>query len=144
MNPHAFMNQLEAQEIRDAIARAEKKTSGEIRVQIIHDKAADPVAAAHARFRALRMHKTQRRNAILIFIAPASQTFAIVGDVGVHALCGDEFWQQTRDAMAAHLKERRYAEAILEGIARAGELLAQHFPPVAGDRNELADDVLEG
>ncbi|HVS70358.1 MAG TPA: TPM domain-containing protein [Phycisphaerae bacterium] len=143
MNPYAFLSQLESDQIRAAILRAERNTSGEIRVLIVHEPAPDPVAEAHARFRALRMHKTKRRNAILIFIAPASQTFAVVGDVGVHALCGEEFWHDLRDAMVPHLKARHYTEAIVLAIARAGELLAQHFPPTSDDRDELPDAVLE-
>ncbi len=143
MNPYAFLSAIQSSELRRAIARAERQTSGEIRVLVIHDPAPDPVAAAHARFRALRMHTTKRRNAILLFVAPASQTFAIVGDVGVHAVCGDDFWTSVRDAMADHLKKRNYAEALLLGIQKAGALLAEHFPPDDHNPNELPNTILQ-
>lgn len=143
MNPYAFLSQLESDQLHAAIRRAEQNTSAEIRVLIVHEPAPDPVAEAHARFRALRMHKTKRRNAVLILVAPASNTFAIVGDVGIHALCGDDFWRSVRDAMTPHLKARHYTEALLLAIGRAGELLAQHFPPGDDDRNELPDAIVE-
>jgi uncharacterized membrane protein len=143
MNPHAFLNQIPSGEIEAAIAAAEKNTSGEIRVFVTHHECTDPVAAATRQFAELGMEQTKQRNAVLLFVAPASQTFAIVGDDGVHAKCGAAFWDSVRDEMAGYFKKREYLQAIVHGIGRAGALLAKHFPPEAGHDagNELADKV---
>jgi uncharacterized membrane protein len=141
MNPHAFLRQLHPATIRSAIAKAERLTSGEIRVFISRHECDDPLAAAQRQFDTLGMANTRLRNAVLLFIAPASQAFAIIGDSGIHEKCGAAFWDIVRAEMTAQFKQRHYLQAILHGIARAGEILAVHFPPDARQPHELSDDV---
>lgn len=141
MNPHAFLRQLHPATIEAAITKAERLTSGEIRVFVSHLECADPLAAAKRQFDALGMANTRLRNAVLIFVAPASQTFAIIGDTAAHEKCGEPFWHQLREEMAAYFKSRHYLQAIVHGIARTGEMLATHFPPDATPRHELPNRV---
>jgi uncharacterized membrane protein len=89
------------------------------------------------------MHQTKHRNAVLIFVAPRSRTFAAIGDEAVHARCGDDFWRELADAMTAYFKRGDFTEGLVHGISRAGELLAAHFPREPDDRNELPDEVIE-
>ena len=126
-----------------AIGEAEKKTSGEIRVLLARHKAPDPVAAAQRHFERLGMTRTQHRNGVLVFLAPRSRTFAVIGDTGVHEKCGDPFWRELADAMSEHFKRGDFTAGLVHGIERAGALLAGHFPPAAGDRNELPDEIEE-
>ena len=67
-----------------AIAAAEARTSGEIRVFISSAKAEEPVVAAERQFERMNMTQTAARNGVLIFLAPASHTFAVVGDNNIH------------------------------------------------------------
>jgi uncharacterized membrane protein len=143
-----FLNQLEHDRIVSAIAEAEKKTSGQIRVLVSHREVEDPVAAAGKEFHRLGLHRTPQRNAVLIFVAPRSQRFAVIGDQAVHEKCGDAFWTDLTTAMSGHFKQGNFTEGLLHGIARAGELLAAHFPrdPTQGrpgDQNKPADTVIE-
>ena len=124
-----------------AIAAAEQRTSGEIRVLIARHPAADPVAAAQRHFEKLGMTTTRHRNGVLIFLAPRSRTFAVVGDTAVHEKCGDSFWQELAAAMGGHFKRGDFTAGLVQGIERAGTLLAQHFPRQPGDRNELPNQV---
>ena len=126
-----------------AIERAEKGTSGEIRVAIARRKAKDPIAVARHHFERLAMHRTADRNGVLILIAPRSRNFAIIGDAGVHEKCGDVFWREVADAMAGYFKRSEFETGIIHGIERAGALLGDHFPVRPGDRNELPNDVEE-
>jgi len=112
----------------DAIRKAEKGTSGEIRVLIARHRAADPVAAARRHFKRLGMDKTRHRNSVLIFVAPRSRTFAIIGDQGVHEKCGDGFWTEVALAMGGRFKSGDFTAGLLHGIEKAGALLAEHFP----------------
>jgi uncharacterized membrane protein len=143
MKPRHFIARLERQRIEAAIQQAEHKTSGEIRVVIHRRPAEDAVAAARHEFVRLGMTKTRHRNAVLLFVAPASQSFAIMGDEGVHAKCGDAFWSEVASAMQKNFKDGNHTGAVLEGIERAGALLAEHFPREPGDANELSDQVIE-
>ncbi|MDB6094537.1 MAG: hypothetical protein JWM32_2099 [Verrucomicrobia bacterium] len=126
-----------------AIAAAEKRTSGEIRVVIARRAAPDPVAAAQEHFERLEMTRTAERNGVLIFLAPRSRTFAVIGDTGVHEKCGDAFWRILTAAMALQFKRGEFTEGLVHGIERAGALLAEHFPFTASDRNELSNDIAE-
>jgi uncharacterized membrane protein len=87
------------------------------------------------------MEKTRERNGVLIFVAPRAHKFAVVGDVSVHARCGEEFWKQLTREMGGHFGKSEFTSGIVHGVRKAGELLAQHFPRRPDDTNELPDDV---
>jgi uncharacterized membrane protein len=144
MNKAIFIKQLDHPAIEACIARAEKMTSGEIRVAVIQKPAGNPLSAAREIFAQLGMTKTKDRNAVLIFVAPSSQTFAVVGDEGVHQKCGADFWRELTASMETHFKQGNFTAGLLQGIERAGQLLATHFPRNHDDKNELPDTVIEG
>jgi uncharacterized membrane protein len=136
-----FFQKIQDDRLVRAIREAENKSSGEIRVFISRQAVEDSVAAAAARFTRLGMEKTAGRNGVLIFVAPRSQNFAIIGDLAVHEKCGPAFWESVAGEMAGHFRKSQFTEAILAGIRRAGDLLAQHFPRSASDQNELPDGI---
>lgn len=141
MRAKEFLKQVHDGKIAEAIHEAELKTSGEIRVFISRKDIEDAVAAAQEHFIQLGMAKTRDRNGVLVFVAPHTQKFAIIGDAAVHAKCGDPFWKEVADAMSSHFQRSEFTEGILQGVARAGELLAKHFPRRPDDKNELPDRV---
>ena len=124
-----------------AIAVAELRTSGEIRVVLSQRKTDEPVLAAQKEFERLGMTRTAARNGVLIFLAPASRTFAVIGDRGVHEKCGDAFWRELAAAMTGCFVRGEFTEGLVLGIERAGALLAEHFPRQPDDRNELPDSI---
>lgn len=133
MHWRLFMPRIEHGRVLAAIRAAESKTSGEIRVLIARHKVAEPVAAAQAYFRRLGMEKSRHRNGVLIFIAPLSRNFAVIGDSGVHEKCGDAFWTELAAAMGARFRQKAFTDGLVHGIERAGELLAASFPRAASD-----------
>ena len=141
MKTREFLAQLRHDEIVAAIGAAELKTSGEIRVFVSHRRLDDPMAAARRAFEKLGMTRTRERNGVLIFVAPRAQAFAVLGDSGVHERCGDSFWQQLAAELSEHFRQSQFTEGVVQAVAKAGELLAQHFPRQADDRNELPDAV---
>ncbi len=141
MKAKEFLSQLQHDEIVTAIQKVEKTTSGEIRVFISRHEPDDPVKAAQVEFARLKMDKTPEKNGVLIYVAPRAHKFAVIGDAGVHERCGDEFWTRVAAEMTGHFKRGEFTEGILHGVKKAGELLAEHFPRKAGDRNHLPDDI---
>jgi uncharacterized membrane protein len=128
MHPKKLIQQLPHDTIVGAIREAEQKTSGEIRVLISHKSVADTVAEAQKEFVRLGMTNSPEKNGVLIFVAPRSHKFAVIGDSGVHAKCGDLFWQELAKAMTGYFRKSEFTEGIIHGVRKAGELLAEHFP----------------
>ena len=141
MKAREFLKQVHHQEVVAAIRSAEMKTSGEIRVFVSHKEDEDPVSAAKSHFLRLKMDQTRERNAVLLFVAPRSQNFAVIGDTGVHARCGDEFWRELSADLSFHFRKSEFTAGLVRGIDKAGQLLAKHFPRLPDDHNELPDAV---
>jgi uncharacterized membrane protein len=128
MRPDHFLNRLEHHQIIDAIHKAERATTGHIRVYVAHSKAPDPIFAAVHRFQKLKMHQNPKHNAILIFIAPKSQTYAVIGGRSIHEKAGDTAWQSLATNIGENLKSSQFTSAIISGVEEAGSLLQTHFP----------------
>ncbi len=126
-----------------AIRMAEENTSGEIRVHLKKKCKKDVLAEARKIFKKLGMHRTEQRNAVLIFVSPESRQFAIVGDAGIHEKVKDEFWDSTRDVMADFFRQGKMKEAVLAGVGGIGEKLKHYFPAKAVNLNELPNTVTE-
>lgn len=142
MKPDELIEKLDDTRIVEAIAAAERRSSGEIRVCISHRRRTDALAAARQRFFKLGMERTRRRNGVLIFFAPRTRQFAVWGDTGVHAKCGEDFWKGMVAEMTPLLKEGRFTDAVVLAAEKVGEVLARHFPPDPDDRNELPNRVV--
>ena len=143
MNPQSFLSRLDHDRVVAAIREAEDRSRGEIRVHVARKAVEDPQRAAAALFEKLGMAATADRNGVLLFVAPASQRFAVVGDKGIHEKCGDGFWKDVASAMEEDFRQGRFTDGIVKGVTRAGEALAAHFPRTGPDRNELSDEVSE-
>ena len=147
MKTKHFVAALEHPKITAAITDAERLSSGQIRVFVTHHAVDDVLGSARERFATLGMEKTAARNAVLVFLAPESRKFAVVGDQGIHERCGgDDYWQKVvGETMRPRLRESRYTEAIVAAIGEVGKVLAQHFPPDPGGAhtNELPDEIEE-
>jgi uncharacterized membrane protein len=146
MRTKEFLSQLDHPRIVAAIAAAEAKTSGEIRVYIQRGELnGEALALAQEKFLEFGMDKTAQRNAVLILVAPRAQKFAVIGDEGVHQKCGAEFWDRLVADMRGHFQRAAFTDALVLAIEETGKLLERYFPrSAAADVNELPDDVIEG
>lgn len=142
MKPKEFIDKLDDNKVMGAIAAAEQKSSGEIRVFVSNEKPADALVAAESQFLKLGMNKTRERNGVLIFFAPKVQQFAVVGDKAIHEKCGPDFWKQIASEITAHLKAGEFTEAVVDAVAHIGDVLVRHFPRSPDDRNELPNQVV--
>jgi uncharacterized membrane protein len=145
MKPSRFLSQVDHGRIVAAIRAAEARSRGELRVHVSHADVDDPQRAAARQFEKLGMTATAERNGVLIFIAPRSRSFAVIGDQGVHAKCAEHVWREIASEMARRFSEGRFTDGIVEAVGRVGAVLAGHFPRVEGraDSDELPDEVSE-
>ena len=145
MQANNFLGALDHERIVKAIQDAEARSRGEVRVHVSRQAVEDAQPTAARQFEALGMTRTAERNGVLLFVAPVSQTFAVIGDEGIHARCGPDFWKDVAAAMETDFRAGRYTDGIVKGVARVGEALATHFPREEGtaDTNELSDEVTE-
>jgi len=133
---------IDVERLKKAIQEAEHRTSGEIRVSVARFFWGSVRRAAERAFERLNMTATKERNGILFFVVPSRKRFVILGDEGIHARVGQEFWDCLADLMSGHFRKGEFMEGILRGIEQAGIQLAAHFPYDArSDVNELPDDV---
>jgi len=130
--------------IKDAIEEAEMNTSGEIRVHIDNICREDVLDRAAWWFEKLEMHRTAQRNGVLFYMAVSDRKFAILGDTGINAKTGENFWDQIKDEMEKHFMKNEFTEGLRKGILMAGEQLKKHFPYQSDDVNELSDEISFG
>jgi uncharacterized membrane protein len=137
-----LLRSIDSDRIREAIRRAEKRTSGEIRVSVSSLFWGDVRKAAERAFERTGMTATQERNAVLFFVVPARRKFVVLGDSGIHDKVGQEFWHEIVQIVSERFRESDFTNGLVRGIAAAGEQLATYFPFAgARDSNELPDDV---
>ena len=139
-----FFSAKEKEEIKAAIKEAEKDTSGEIRVHIDNHCKEDVLDRAAWWFGKLDMHKTEKRNGVLFYLAVKDHKFAILGDAGINAVTPDDFWDKIKEKMLEHFSEGEFAEGLSTGIRLAGKELQSHFPYQKDDVNELSDEISFG
>src|ERR1043165_6281106 len=95
-----------------AIRSAESGTTGELRVYIeSHCEYMDAMDMATELFAKLGMAKTERRNAVLVYMALKDRQFAIMGDVQIFKLAGGAvFWENAAAQLKNYLREGQIAE----------------------------------
>jgi uncharacterized membrane protein len=132
-------------ETLDAIAasvdRAESETSGEIVVHIAHsllplERARDRAIRA---FRRLGVHKTKRRNGVLLFVTMKRRRFEIVADEGIDRVVDAKTWVEIAKGMEKQIEHDGFERGICAGVEAIGALLKERFPREPDDVNELPD-----
>jgi uncharacterized membrane protein len=129
MHPKAFHDQLDKPRLVAALADAERKTAGRIYVYVSHRPIADALPAARTRFAKLglsRLH--EERASVLIYLAPRTHKFAIIGDTAIHDRCGEDYWKELAAKLSKDLKAGDLTAALLNAVASLKATLAEHFP----------------
>jgi uncharacterized membrane protein len=130
--------------VEDAIANAERFTSGEIRVHIDSFCIGNPIRKAIRVFRRLKMYETSESNGVLIYIALKNHKLAIIGDKGINDKVPVGFWENEKNIIISYFKDARYADGLIEGIRLVGDQLKIYFPAQDSDENELSNEISFG
>jgi len=136
-----FLSKKQEQRIIEAIQKAERNTSGEIRIHIEFESSTNHFDKALEVFEQLEMHKTKDRNAVLFHVAPFDRSFTIIGDEGIDKVTPDDFWEEIKNEVVKHFKEEKYTKGLCIGIEMTGEALKKYFPYQEDDQNELSDEI---
>lgn len=136
-----FLSKEEEQEVVEAIQKAEKNTSGEIRVHIEKSSNGEIWDRAMEVFHLLKMDNTKENNGVLIYVAIEDRSFIIYGGKGINDIVPKDFWECTKDAIVKEFKKGDFKQGLINGIQNAGEQLQKHFPWSSDDKNELSDKI---
>lgn len=136
-----FFTPEEAELIVSSIAKAEKLTSGEIRLHVEDKCDKDVLKRAEEVFAHHNMHLTDERNGILFYLAVKTKDFAVAGDKGIHEKVTQSFWEDINKLVLDHFKNEKFAEGLCKGIELCGAQLQKYFPLKENDKNELSDEI---
>ena len=133
--------------IERAIKASEATHRGEIRFVVEGALHIDPLLRGQtARERAidvfsqLRIWDTEHNNGVLIYLLLADRDVEIVADRGVHAKVGLREWERICGKMEAAFRQADFQGGVVGGIQEVTRHLAEHFPAIGDDRNELPDN----
>ena len=134
------------QRIEKTVRESERLHDAEIRFAV--EAALDPAQlwrGVSARERAIAVFSdlgvwdTERNNGVLLYLLLAERDVEIVADRGFNGKVSAAEWELVCRRMEATLREGRHADAIVQGIEGISQLVARHFPPRPGGRNEQPD-----
>ena len=133
---------IDREKIKEAIQKAEHRTSGEIRVSVAPFFWGNVHKAAEKAFTRLGMTQTTERNGVLLFVVPARRKFVVLGDNAIHERVGQQFWHRIVEVVTEKFRKGDFTGGLIRGIEEIGEQLSTHFPyDAATDVDELPDDV---
>ncbi len=134
-------------QVVERIKAAELKTTAEVRVYVeAHCEYMDPLDRAKEVFVSLAMDKTEKRNAVIIYMALKDHQFALFGDAAIYELAGGPlFWESAAEHLVTHLKQGKIGEGLCACIDELSNAMAKHFPydPTI-TKNELPDEIVFG
>ena len=90
------------------------------------------------------LYRTRDATAVFFFISLFERKVWILADKGINSKISPEDLQAYAGDMAKGIRQGRAAEVLCQGIARLGQVLAEHFPPRPDDVDELPNQVIVG
>ena len=142
MTRRQLLRNIDAVRVKEAIARAERRTSGEIMVSVAPIFWGSVEKAAQKAFVRLGIVQTKEHNGVLIFVVPGRKKFMVLGDSGIHAKVGQEFWEAVAGQLSGHFRKGDFTGGLVSAVDVIGEKLGLYFPyDAATDVNGLPDDV---
>jgi uncharacterized membrane protein len=127
--------------IAKAIAAAEQRSSGEIRLAVetalpLRDLWSGKSATERAAevFAQLRVWDTELRNGVLIYVLMADRDVEIVADRGAAARISLTEWESVCRLIEGHFQAGRFEEGSVAGVGEVGRLLEREFSARDGTR----------
>lgn len=97
---------------------------------------------AFQEFYANGLHRTEAATGVLLFVTLLEHRVVVMADEGINERVEDGFWIATDDAIRDGIRRGSLRDGLIEGVRRAGDRLAEHFPWTTGDRDEIPDRII--
>lgn len=88
------------------------------------------------------LHKTDAATGVLILVSLLEHRVVVLADEGIDARVEAGCWEATDAAILDGIRAGSLRKGLEDGIARCGEVLAEHFPWQEGDRDELPNHLV--
>ena len=98
-----------------------------------------PRARAIEVFSELRVWDTEHNSGVLLYLQLVDRAIEIVADRGINARVAQHEWDGICRSMEAAFRRGEFEQGVLGAIEDVTTILARHFPPHPGKRDELPD-----
>jgi uncharacterized membrane protein len=113
MKHRHFFERLDKERLSEAIRLTESSGRIAITLFISHKMVEEPLAAAEKEFARIRKKQRNPHPTLLIFIAPQSKKFAILGSPELHAKVGQKRWNEWSDLLSNHFRQEQYTDGLI-------------------------------
>ncbi len=100
-------------------------------------------AAALTQFRARGIGATRAHTGVLIYVSLPDRIAEVVADTGIFAKVSPDHWATTVTALTEGIRAGTPGAGFVRAIELAGAVLAEHFPAIADNPDELPNRLIE-
>ncbi|HEX5010610.1 MAG TPA: hypothetical protein VFY71_09425 [Planctomycetota bacterium] len=93
-------------------------------------------------FQRFDLSRTAGATGVLLFVSLFEHRVVVLGDAAIHAKVGDPHWDAATRAVLHEVSRGHLADGLQAGVLTCARVLAEHFPPTPGDRNELPNHLI--
>jgi uncharacterized membrane protein len=136
-----FFEEKFSREVEKAIEEAELLTSAEFKLHIEEVCNEDVLDRAAFVFSELQLHKTQLRNAVLLYVSVNDRKVSILADAGAKAHLSEEILSNCLSTLINDFKSNSYAAGIRSCFLTLADALKSSFPYQTSDINEISNKV---
>ena len=99
----------------------------------------------HARlhYASIGLKQPHIKSAVLLFCSEAERSVEILADDAIAELLPPSVWEPVVQAFKVQFAAGKVADAFVGAAGACATILAPNFPPVAGQPNEISDDLVE-
>ncbi|MFA9221273.1 MAG: TPM domain-containing protein [Sediminibacterium sp.] len=128
-------------QVEKAIEEAELLTSAEFKLHIEESCNEDLLDRAAFVFSELELHKTEKRNAVLLYVSVNDRKVSILADAGANTHLSEELLSEILSTLINDFKLNQYAQGIGNCFLSIASALKSHFPYQENDINEISNTV---
>ena len=116
-----------------------------IRYRLVPRKTRDDRAHHEAmrQFGAHGLQHTELRTGVLIFVSFAERYAEVIADAGIDQKVSPDVWRECVGSLISDIAAGRTADGFVTAIQKCADVLAEHFPPGAVNRDELPNAIVE-
>ncbi len=97
---------------------------------------------AELEFYNAKVNRTGSGTGILLFISLMEHRVVVLADRGISEKLPATTWNELVSTILGGIKSKQASQGLVSAVQRCGELLSQHLPRSADDKNELHDEMI--